>query len=287
MGWSRSVECFVSVANNQSFAKAAKALATTSSSVSKQIQWLENHLGVKLLTRTTRQVDLTPEGREFLAQAEPLQLQWQALKENMKITKEAMAGCLRIACTPVFGKHFVLPLISSFQDKYPAIMIYYTEKKSCVNLLDERIDIYIGLGEFIRDKATTTATTLTQDFFQCFAAKKYLKKNPEPQSIHDITQHKCLVMAEKTSWELNGEIFTPNTHFVATGGEPILEACKQGMGICYLPSGVVKQASDNGLQVVLPAYRSQPFLISACRVRKSYALKRVDAFMQHVKDHFS
>jgi DNA-binding transcriptional LysR family regulator len=285
MEWSNCVEAFIKVAENQSFAKAAMQLHTTSSSVSKKIQWLEKHTGASLLLRTTRSVELTTEGKQLLTQATPILQEWKNLKDGTLKKQEKIAGILRIASAPYFGRVFLIPAIQRFQKKHPEISVEYYESNQAINLIEQQIDVYIGLGDLIKDPATTIAITLKEDRHQCYAAPSYLKKHGTPRNPNELKNHQCLVMHSRKTWQLNDKNYSPKPHFSCSSSGGLLEAARLGMGIAYLPSGLIGSfVQKNQLEVILPNYQSKNFKLYACYSNLPFQPERTKSFIDFFRE---
>ena len=280
MEWPVCLDAFIKVAENLSFANAAKQLHTTSSSISKRIKWLEDQLGSQLLHRTTRSVALTHEGEKLLQESSFILEQWKNLVLGFNKADKEVTGILRIASAPYFGRMHVLPIIHAFQLLQPNLRVQYYQIDSLLNLSDQQIDIYFSIGHMIKDTATTVSTALTQDNFQCYASKKYLKKHGIPQTPKDLTRHRCVVMQGRKSWRLNNKIFTPKPYFTCCSSEALLVAVQLGMGIGFMPTKLIQSdAKKYHLNTVLSDYFSSPFKVYMSYSKQPFQPERLKLFL--------
>lgn len=288
MDWTVCVESFVKVANNRSFAKTASAMHTTGPTITKRIQWLESHLKVTLLTRSTRQVELTQAGHDFLAQSEPLLQQWNQLKNTTFNQHKVISGVLSLACTRQFGRMFLIPLIAKFRAQHPNVLIRLTSSNSAVNLIEQGIDLYLGLGRFIKDAATTIAIPVKEDFYQCFASPAYIKNHGEPQNVDELKHHHAVSLTQQKTWLLNNESIKPNVVFSSNDSATLLQAAVLGVGVGYFPIGIVRDLYDEAvLQCVLPDYISNPLKIVICHPNVPFKPDRSTLFLNFLKSHFN
>jgi len=186
---SGEIEVFVRVVERGTLSAAASMLGMTPSAVSKLIGRLEDRLGARLLNRTTRKVQLTPEGAAFYESGVRI------LGEIETAEREAAAGAvprgrLRVNCNVPFGQHFLMPLIPAFLALHPEIAVDISLTDRVVDLLEERADVAIRAGP-LRD-SRLVARKLWQSRMVIVAAPAYLEKHGVPRSPADLAGHNCL-----------------------------------------------------------------------------------------------
>jgi DNA-binding transcriptional LysR family regulator len=186
---SGEIEVFVRVVDRGTLTAAANFLGMTPSAVSKLIGRLEDRLGARLLNRTTRKLQLTPEGAAFYESGVRI------LGEIETAEREAAAGAaprgrLRINCNVPFGQHYLLPMLPAFLAEHPEVAIDVVLTDKVVDLLDERADIAIRTGP-MRD-SQLVARKLWQSRMVVVAAPAYLRKRGTPSNPADIAGHNCL-----------------------------------------------------------------------------------------------
>ena len=284
MDWSNCVEAFIQVADNKSFAKAAEHLHTTSSAVTKRIQWLEHQLGASLFRRTTRRVDLTEAGAEFYQKAFSLWREWQQLKVSMQDRRDDLSGVLRVAATPHLTHIYLVNIIDQFMAEHPNVVIELYESSQAIHLLEEQIDVYIGFNHFVLDPATTIGVKLSASYRQCFASPGYIEKYGEPATIDALDQHRCLVFLQRKTWRLGERDYTPKSCFYTDSPEAMLHAACAGMGIVHFTTAIIQDLLAEGkLKLLLPECRSPDAEIYACYPKLPYMPKKVRLFLDHLK----
>jgi DNA-binding transcriptional LysR family regulator len=141
-----SIESFVRSAETGSFSAAARRLGITPAAVSKNVAKLESNLGVRLFQRTTRSLALTEAGERFLSDAASGLATLQNAMENLVTQGGSPAGILKVSLAPAFGRDYVLPLLSEFLTKYPAVVPDWRFDNRQVDLISEGFDAAVGGG---------------------------------------------------------------------------------------------------------------------------------------------
>jgi DNA-binding transcriptional LysR family regulator len=186
---SGEIEVFVRVIERGTLTAAANLLGMTPSAVSKLISRLENRLGVRLLHRTTRKLQLTPEGAAFYENGVRI------LGEIETAEREAAAGAvprgrLRVNCNVPFGQHYLMPLIPAFLAQHPEVAVDVMLTDRVVDLLEERADVAIRAGP-LRD-SQLIARKLWHSRMVVVAAPAYLAAHGTPKKPADLAGHNCL-----------------------------------------------------------------------------------------------
>jgi len=141
-----SIESFVRSAETGSFSAAARRLGITPAAVSKNVAKLESNLGVRLFQRTTRSLALTEAGERFLSDAASGLATLQNAMGNMVTQGGSPAGILKVSLAPAFGRDYVLPLLSEFLSKFPAVVPDWHFDNRQVDLISEGFDAAVGGG---------------------------------------------------------------------------------------------------------------------------------------------
>ena len=184
---SGEMEVFVRVVELTGFTPAAAALGLTPSAVSKLITRLESRLGARLFNRSTRRLQLTPEGQGFYRRAQ------QVLADLDAAEREAAGGAsprghLRVNCNIPFGMRFVTPVIARFLETYPEVTIDLVLSDTVIDLQDERADLAIRVGP-LRGSALV-ARKLGTSRMAIVGAPAYLARSGEPLSAADLSRHR-------------------------------------------------------------------------------------------------
>ena len=186
---SGEIEVFVRVVERGTLSAAGSLLGMTPSAVSKLISRLENRLGARLLHRTTRKLQLTPEGAAFYENGVRI------LGEIETAEREAAAGAvprgrLRVNCNVPFGQHYLMPMIPAFLAQHPEVAVDVMLTDRVVDLLEERADVAIRAGP-LRD-SQLIARKLWQSRMVVVAAPAYLAAHGTPKTPAELAGHNCL-----------------------------------------------------------------------------------------------
>ena len=281
----RLVATFVEVARRLSFSGAARALGLTPGSVSLNIRHLEEQLGARLLTRTTRQVRLTPEGERYLARCGPA---LEALAEAdgaVREEREALTGRLRITSTTAFGRTHLLPVIADFTTAHPGVEVELSLSDRFVDLVAEGFDLAIRGGVLpVNEYVSRLIVPVTM--LVC-ASPGYAARHGLPRSPDEIDTHKLIGMRSNPSqevfaWEFAGEDGVQRRPiapaFVVNDPEGVALAAAAGMGLGQVGSNIVlpkvaagslvlalteRAVRSRGLYAIYPSRRFVPRRLTA------------------------
>jgi len=196
---------FVRVVQLEGFSAAGRALGMTPSAVSKLISRLEDRLGARLLNRTTRTINLTEEGRAYYQRAVPILEEIEAAERAVTDLHAEPRGLLKVNAATSFGRHYVVPILHQFMEKYPELRVEVTLTDSLVDLVGEGIDVGIRIGDL--PDSSLIARRLATIHRVVAAAPSYLEKYGTPKVPEDLMNHNCLRVSFETSlnkWEFDG-----------------------------------------------------------------------------------
>lgn len=238
------IEAFLRTVEGGSFAAAAKTLRQTPSAVSRSVARLEGRLGVRLLTRTTRSLSVTPEGERFRLQAQKLLLDLDELERSFTADKSEPRGRLRVSASTPFGIHQLLPALPEFLQRYPKITVDLSLSDAVVDLVGERTDVAIRHGP-LRD-SSLRARKLGSSRWIVAAAPEYLQRHGMPQTPADLEQHNCLNFNYRRSVEgwtflagARGKQYHVAGNFLGNSGEALRLMCLGGAGVARLADFVI------------------------------------------------
>jgi DNA-binding transcriptional LysR family regulator len=241
---SGEMEVFVRAVELGGFTAAATACRMTPSAVSKLVARLETRLGTRLVNRSTRRLQLTPEGCAFYERSVSI-LADIAEAERHASTGEQAAGPIRINTSTSFGNHVLAPLLPSLIALHPAVTldISYTDK--IVDLMEERADVAIRAGP-LKD-SSLIARKLGAARKIIVASPNYLRRHDEPKSIADLEKHCRIGFSYSraiTGWPLlnHGEtVFVPVTPGIQIGdGDGMRHLAIAGAGLARLAAFTVR-----------------------------------------------
>ncbi|MDQ0395582.1 LysR family transcriptional regulator [Labrys monachus] len=236
---------FVDVVRAGSFSGAARRRAMTPSAIVRQIDALEEDLGVALLIRSTRALALTDAGRRLHERALGLLDELADTHAEVSAFDRAVSGTLRIACFPTFGKRYVLPVVAALQTEHPALKVELDLTERLADPVLERLDVVVRMGAL--NDSTLIATKLAPLTRLLVASPAYLARAGAPESVAGLSVHRLLDKlhgADLLGWRdvLDG----PAGHggnamvtFRSDDFEALRAAAESGLGIALLPSWVV------------------------------------------------
>lgn len=185
------MEVFVLAAELKSFSAAGRKLRLSPSAISKLVTRIEDRLGARLIVRTTRRLELTPEGEVYLGRARAILAE---IAETERIVAEGARvvprGALRVNASVGFGERYILPLVPDFLALYPEIELDLTLTDGVIDVIGERTDVAIRSGP-LRD-SSLKARKLLESGKAVIAAPAYLEKHGTPQHPADLASHNCL-----------------------------------------------------------------------------------------------
>ena len=261
------LRAFVTVVEEQNFARAATRLRIAAPTLSQMIRELEEALGVRLLNRTTRSLSLTAAGTRLLARFKPAMAEMQAALEDVASLRDMPAGLVKLHTPAQPCAAFIEPLLGAFHAAYPDIVLDITVDDAVTNIVEAGFDVGIRIGELLEQDMV--ALRLCGDMRQIAAASPgYLDRFGAPQTPGDLLGHRCINIrppgrAGIYNWEFgqNGRWFA-----VAVGGplivshrEVALRAALQGVGIAFMSEQLLRPHIDAGRLVGLLQDYAPPF----------------------------
>lgn len=251
---------FMVVARERSFTRAAAQLGVSQSALSHAMRNLESRLDVRLLTRTTRNVAPTEAGEKLYQRLSPHLQEIAQEIAALRDSRERPAGNIRLTAGEHAMNTIIWPRIKPFMQQYPDINIEVTVDNGLTDIVDERFDAGIRLGEQVaRDMI---AVRIGPDMrMAVVGSPDYLASHGVPQTPHELQQHRCINMRLPTKGGLYAWEFEHD-------GEPLrvrvegqltlnclpqrIEAAEAGLGLAYVPEDTIAEGVAAGrLQHVL------------------------------------
>lgn len=237
------IAAFLAVARERSFTRAAARLGVTPSALSHAVRGLEDRLGIRLLTRTTRNVATTEAGGRLVQSIGPLFDQIDIQLSDLGDFRDRPAGKIRVTCNDYVIETLFRPRLREFLTRYPDIEVEFVIDYGYTNIIEQGLDVGVRLGEAV--SKDMIAMRIGPDFkFVVVAAPAYLERHSAPGIPQDLTDQVCINRRSMTSgsfypWEFERSGQTVN---VRVGGQlafnsvvPILGAAVDGLGLAYLP----------------------------------------------------
>ncbi|WP_374349420.1 LysR family transcriptional regulator [Chitinimonas sp.] len=247
----RALQYLIKVADTLSFSRAAKAFGVPASSISRRISDLEAELGVQLLHRTTRTVQLTEIGSQYLAQARNGLALLHDAEELVGVRGSTPSGTLRISAMPSYGQLLLMPALIAFSEQYPDIVLDVHLSDAVVELGRDQIDIAIRGGRQPQDRVV--ARKLDPNRFALVASPGYLARHGTPRTLDDLQDHQALLyrgphaLIKWHGLDQDGWRELPLTPaFISNDGASLMAMARQHRGIVLLPEWGLKDDLRRG-----------------------------------------
>jgi DNA-binding transcriptional LysR family regulator len=235
------LRAFVAVAEALNFTRAAEKLGVSSSALSQLVRSLEERVGVRLLQRNTRSVSLTEAGDRLFQRVKPAVEELGAAIGQTSHLREQPVGLVRIHCFRTAADLYVRPILRSFHEAYPDVVLDITVDDEVVDVVEGRFDAAIRIGEVI--EKDMVAVRLGPDLRQvAVASPDYLARRGSPQHPRDLLSHQCIGWRwpgheRPYKWEFleNGQWFEVAVEgpIIANSKEFCLQAALDGVGIAF------------------------------------------------------
>lgn len=273
---------FVAVAEEQSFAGASRRLGLSPPAVTRAIAALEERLGVKLFTRSTRYVRATDAGQRYLEDARRILNEVDAADEAAAGINAEPRGHLAVTAPVLFGRMHVIPGIVEYLQRYPEMEVSAVLLDRVVNLLEEGFDAGIRIGE-LPDSSMKAIRVGYIRRIVC-ASTEYLAEHGVPTSPVDLTKH-TVVAASAVSpvveWKFaRRTVVRVKPRLTVTGNDSAIEAVLKGMGVTRLLSYQIAPYLASGqLQIILSEFEPERLPIHVIHREGRYASAKVRTFV--------
>lgn len=263
---------FAAVARAGSLTAAARTLGTDLRAVSRALARLEDRLGVRLFARTTRRVDITPEGRDLLDPAIAVVERVEALEEQARAGREGVSGRLRLGVPTMAVELGLLTSIETTLAAHPALSIDLVIDDDPRIAVDGSTDVALCVGRPLSGSRTLLPLGTIRPVLA--ASADYLASAGTPRRPADLARHQCLrfgLGVPESTWLLvdggGAEVEVPvGGRFTSNDSRTLAEALRRGMGIGLVPAWRLPQVT--GLRRVLPRYTLRSFeLFATCATR--------------------
>jgi len=186
----KQLESFVAVATLGSLSAAARAEGVAPAMIGRRIDALEAHLGIHLLTRSTRRIALTPEGEILFEDAQRILRELQETESRIAQGSVHPSGHLRVSAPAGFGRRHVAPLLPELLERYPHVSVTLDLSDRLVDLIEERYDCAIRIGDLA--DSHLIGLRLADSRRVVVASPDYLARHGVPRTPDDLLAHHCL-----------------------------------------------------------------------------------------------
>lgn len=287
----RAIVAFREVARQGGFAAAARSLNLSAPSVSRLIADLEDDIGVRLFTRSTRNVALTEEGEEFLRRGVVLVDELAAVTAELRARRTVPRGHLRVSTVAAFGQELVVPAVPGFLARHPEVTVEVDVSNRKVDLVQEHYDLAIRIGGSAGLEASSLkARKIFAQKLVFVATPHYVARFGAPEALEDLARHRFVKQVSGTWGAVADlrhagerlEVDLPET-FVVNSPNAALNAVMTGSAVGLLADYLVApMLSDGRMRRVLPSYETAEQPIHAVFVHRNYMPAKVRAFIDHL-----
>lgn len=282
-----AMSVLVAAVDAGSLSAASRKLGMPLATVSRKVSELESRLGTRLVTRTSRRLELTEAGRSYVAAS-------RQVLEDVEEAERAAAGeyttakgSLVITAPIVFGRLHVLPIVTDFLKAYPAVDVRLFLSDRTINMLEDHVHVAIRIGH-LADSSLIASRVGSIGLVTC-AGAEYLATRGRPRHPSDLAAHDCISfegLVSSSTWNFRRgktEVAVDvRPRLVVTTAESAIDAAVAGLGVTRVLSYQVVAARRAGaLSVILEEYEPPPIPVSAVYEGRGLLPRKLRAFLDH------
>jgi len=287
-----SMTVFRRVAETGSFSTVARETGMSQPTVSKHVAALEEHLGTKLISRSTRQLNLSEAGKQYYEQCTRILDELAEAEAGLRQQHALPKGTLRVNVPVTFGRLEIVPRMWEFLARYPDLNVELIMDDHQIDLVKEGVDMAIRVG--VLADSSLIARKIGNSPRVTVASPDYLATNGEPQTLQDLKQHDCIVytlLSTKNTWHFTGprgkESIRVRGRFSTNNPDAIREATLAGTGIAVTPTWLIGNCVEQGkLKVLLNDYAPTPFEIHAVYPERRFVPAKVRCFIDYLRESY-
>ena len=270
---------FLLIVEKKGMAAAGRELGLSPATVSERLASLETYYGARLITRTTRSISLTDEGRLLVDGARRLLAEAEELETRIRLGVKKISGSIRMAAPVDLGRNRIAEILNGFVDQHPDVKIDLVLNDGYVDLVAQGIDLALRFGAL--EDSTLRTISLGENRRIVCASPEYLKHLGTPIHPDDLSHHNCILMrfggATDNEWSFNidgrEQVRRVQGNRIVNDGDLLRSWCRAGLGIAYKSNWDVQDdlnagslveilsdfaAAPNKLQLVYPSGATQP-----------------------------
>jgi DNA-binding transcriptional LysR family regulator len=286
---------FVQTAEHGSFSAAARVLGMTPAGISKNVARLESDLGVRLFHRSTRRLALTEGGEQFLQQVNGPLASLQSALSGVRVRNEAAAGTLKVSMGLAFGRNFLVPLLSDFLARYPAVLPDWHFDNRQVDIVSEGFDAAIGGGFALapgvvaRELAPVHIVAVASPAYMAGRATPH---HPDELALLDGIMRRSSPTGRVRPWTLRSrrtpeQTVSCKTRLIFSDPEAIAHAARLGLGVALLPMPFAAAfIHSRELVRLLPGWYGDAGPLSLYYPSKRMLPTKTRVFVDFVVEHF-
>lgn len=285
---------FARTASLGSYTAAARDLSVSPSAISKSVQRLEEHFGLRLFTRTTRSLTLTPEGRELYERALRVIKEVEEIEQAAVASRGEPSGVIKVTAPLPIGVNILAPALPNFRARHPNLAVDLRLGDQFSDIIEQGIDVAIRVGNLADSRLVSRP--LAPHRICTFASPDYLAKRGMPLSLEDLMSHDSINFRYQSTgqplrwpFQVGGRIIeiTPNPTMTIDVSDALAVALAAGGGIGISPTYVAAPYVERGeLVPVFPEFAVDRFVITALWPESRRGNPNVKAFLQFLQEIF-
>jgi len=285
-----AMQIFRRVAEAGSFSAVSREMKLSQPTISKQIAALEENLGIKLLSRSTRQLNLTDAGQRYYERCCLILDELSETEADIRQQQNTPTGLLRVNMPIAAGRIKILPYMWEFLNNYPDLKIDTIFDDSYVDLVKEGVDVAIRIGELADSSLVARKIGVIPRYM--VASPAYLEKYGEPLSLQELEQHNCMVynlLNTHNEWHFDGkhgkQKVTVHGHFSSNSPDAIRQAVIQGQGIAVILGWIVEEdIARDKMKVIMKDYTPTALDINAVFPQRRFMPAKVSQFVDYLQE---
>jgi DNA-binding transcriptional LysR family regulator len=258
--------------------------------VTRSILQIEEKLGIMLLNRTTRSVQLTERGEIYLGDCKQILEDVEMAERRVRGENAEPRGTLRVTAPLLFGRLYVLPLVNRLLNEHPALSIHLELSDRNVHLVEEGVDVAVRVGELVDSSLIAVRLGLATPVL--VASPAYLQKRGAPASPAVLSSHDIILfegIGATNEWPFGaaGKTVRVEPRLIVNSADAAIIAAEAGVGIARTLSYQVWDAVGAGrLSLVLQKFVPRPLPVSVAYHARRMASANVAAFVKAARDYF-
>ena len=280
-----AINVFVAIAEAGSLSAAGRRLGMPLTTVSRHLAALEDQVGVRLITRTTRRLTLTEPGRHYLNSCRRVLAELETAEQHLAGGPGEPRGELAVTAPVLFGRLHVLPIVIEFLAKFPGVTARLLFMDRVVDLIEEGLDISVRIGAL--PGSSLMATRLGAIRHVTCASPAYLAKRGVPSEPQELAGHDCIsfaMLSPPDVWRFAGpkpqQRVTVHPRLIVNTAEAAIDAAKAGLGITRVLSyQVTGSLAEGSLRLILEAFEPDAVPVSLLHREDRLPQTKVQSFI--------
>lgn len=290
-----SMQAFTRVVDVGSFARAAESLDLPKATLTRLIQNLETHLGVKLLHRTTRRISVTTDGAAYYERCVRILADVEEAEQSLKRHNNSPRGTLCVDTVAGLAEMVLIPNLHDFFNMYPELKVELTINGKPIDLLKEGVDVVLRVGNHLDETMVARRVGLLK--LAMYASPIYLRSQGTPTNLAELAQHKAVnYLSNRTGRELPWPLTRGDEHsdvllpsVISTNDADVYLGCTlEGHGIARISRAMAEPYVNSGRLVeIMPDWQTEELPISAMYPQNRHLSAKVRVFVNWAADLFS